>query len=204
MTSAGGSLGGVSVMSRPAGHLAAAFVATALLLAGCGRAQGVADTRQALERAGYRDVAVSLRTGGGIGVARIDAAAAGAPPAEEAARVAWTTLPVRFDQLVVALGGQTASFGYQDLAGRFGPRTTSLDARQVDEEVVESGLKLMLLLSVGAMLSVGAVVTIGLVALRQVRRARSREDQPGPASGLGDDSPTAGVPGASEGPAIPS
>jgi hypothetical protein len=164
----------------------------------------VADTRQALDRAGFRDVAISLRTGGGIGVARIDAAAQGAPPAEEAAAVAWTTLPVRFDQLVVALGDRTVSFGYQDLAGRFGPRAASLDARQVDEEVVESGLKLMLLLSAGAMLSGGAVVALGLVALRKVRRAQANADQAGPTSGRGDVSPSAGVPGASDGPAIPS
>jgi len=164
----------------------------------------VADTRQALERAGFRDVAISLRTGGGIGVARIDAAAQGAPPAEDAAAVAWMILPLRFDRLVVALGDQIVSFGYQDLAGRFGPRAASLDARQVDEEVVESGLKLMLLLTAGAMLSVGAVVALGLVALRAVRRARWSSDQAGPGSGRGDDSPSAGVPGASAGPAIPS
>ncbi len=181
-----------------------AIVGLVFLLVACGRAQGVVDTREALERAGFRDVAVSLRTGGGIGVARIDAAARGAPPAEEAAAVAWTTLPVRFDQLVVALGDQTVSFGYQDLAGRLGPRAASLDARQVDQEVVESGLKLMLALSAGALLSVGVVVALGLVALRKVRRARSNVDQAGPASGRSDVSPSAGVPGASDGPAIPS
>ena len=150
----------------------AALVAVVLLLAGCGRAQGVADTRRVLEDSGYRDVEVILRTGGGIGVARLEAAP-GAPPAETAARVAWTTLPVRFDQLVVALGDQTAAFSYEELAGRFGPRDSSLDGRQIDEEVVRSGLKLMLLLSGAALLSVGAVVVTGLLALKAARRARA-------------------------------
>jgi hypothetical protein len=96
--------------------------------------------------------------------------------------VAWTTLPVRFDQLVVALGDRTTSFTYLDLAGRFGPRDPSLDRKQVDEQVVRSGLQLMLLLSAGAMLSVGVVVAIGLVALRAARRGRRQ--LAGPTSGL--------------------
>lgn len=150
--------------------LLAALLAVVLLLAGCGRAQRVADTRRGLEGAGYRDVEVILRTGGGIGVARVEAAP-GAPPAETAARVVWTTLPVRFDQLVVALGDQTAAFSYEELDGRFGPREPSLDGRQIDEEVVRSGLKLMLLLTGAALLSVGAVVVTGLLALKASRRA---------------------------------
>ena len=150
-----------------------AIMAATVVLAGCGRAEGVADTRRALERAGYRDVDVTLRTGGGIGVARVEAAAADAPPTDTAAQVAWTTLPVRFDQLVVALGDQTAAFSYEDLAGRFGPRDPSLDRRQIDEQVVKSGLKLMLLLSGAALLSVGVVVVTGFMALRASRRARA-------------------------------
>ena len=130
------------------------------------------DTRRALERAGYRYVDVTLRTGGGIGVARVEAAGPEAPPTDTAAQVAWTNLPVRFDQLVVALGDQTAAFSYEDLAGRFGPRDPSLDRRQIDEEVVRSGVTLMLLLSAGALLSVAAVVVTGVLALRAARRAR--------------------------------
>ena len=184
------------------------------LLGGCGRAQGVADTRRALERTGYRYVDVSLRTGGGIGVARIEAAA-GTLGAGPAAEVAWNTLPVRFDQLIVALGSETEAFNYQELADRFGPRDRSLDGRQVDEEVIESGVKLMLLLSAGALLSVGAVVAIALVALRAGGRARlmtpadgrgrGARQAEGPTSGLGAASLTAEVPAESEGDeAIPS
>ncbi len=179
---------------------AVGLLALVLLLGGCGRAQGVADTRQALEDAGFRQVDVSLRSGGGIGVARVEAAPEGAPPAEVAAQVAWTTLPVRFDQLIVSLGDRPTSFGYQDLAGRFGPREPSLDGRQVDEEVVQSGLKLMLLLSAGALLSVAVVVVTGLLALRAGRRARARgrRQDAGPTSGLVAGSPTAAVPGDSD------
>ncbi len=151
-----------------------ALVACVLALVACGRAQGVADTRRALERAGYRDVDISLRTGGGIGIARVSAGAGGvSPPAEQAAEVAWTTLPVRFDRLVVAIGEVTTPFGYDELERRFGPRDPSLDGRQIDDEVVESGLKLMLALTVGAILSVSAVVALGLAAVRAAKRARA-------------------------------
>ena len=155
-------------MSRQLAVLALALVA----LAGCGRAQGVDDTRRALEGAGYREVRVDLRAGSGIGVARVDTAPGGPPP-ETAARVIWETLPVSFDQLIVAAGGVTTPFSYENLAGRFGPRDSSLDGKQIDEQVVRSGLKLMLLLSAGALLSVGFVVVTALAGIRAMRRARA-------------------------------
>lgn len=148
-------------------------VALALVaLAGCGRAEGVRDTRRALEDAGYRHVEIDLRTGGGLGVARVDADPGGPAP-DTAARVIWETLPVRFDQLVVAVGDVTSPFAYQDLRGRFGPRDPSLDGRQIDEQVVRSGLRLMLLLSAGALLSVGFVVVTALAGIRAIRKARA-------------------------------
>ena len=81
-----------------------------VLLAGCGRAQGVADTRQALERAGYRDVEVTLSTGGGIGVARVEAAAGtlGTGPAAEVLKLAASRLARRTDEMLDALRGAGA------------------------------------------------------------------------------------------------
>ena len=184
----------------------AIVLAVALLtLAGCGRTQGVADTRRTLERSGFGEVEIDLRTGGGLAVARVDAEGVGAPPPETAAEVVWRTLPLRFDQLVVALGSQTASFSYESLVGRFGPRDPSLDRRQIDDEMVESGLELMLLVSVAALLSLGAVVGVGLATVRAARRRRPPDDQAeGPISGLVADSPR-GASAVAEGPeAIPS
>jgi hypothetical protein len=143
-----------------------------LVLAGCGRAEGVADTRRALEGAGYADVDIDLRAGSGIGVARVTVAPGG-PPADTAAGVVWRTLPVRFDQLIVAIGDATTPFSYEELTGRLGPRDPSLDGQQVDEQVVRSGLRLMLLLSAGAILSVGLVVVTGLAVIRATKRARA-------------------------------
>jgi hypothetical protein len=152
-------------------RLALALVAV-LILAGCGRAQGVSDTRRALEDAGYREVNVDLRAASGIGIARVDTAPGGPAP-ETAAKVVWETLPVSFDQLIVAIGGARTPFSYEELTGRFGPRDTSLEGKRIDEQVVRSGLKLMLLLSAGALLSVGFVVVTALAGIRAIKKARA-------------------------------
>ena len=190
-----------------------AVLALALLgLAGCGRAEGVADTRRALEGVGFIEVDVGVRSGGGIDVVRVDAQ--GGDP-DRAAEVVWDTLPVRFDQLVVTLGPSgpqsgnsgsgATSYGYQSLTERFGPRDPDLDRKQLSDQVVRDGLDLMLLLTLGALLSVGGVVALGLVLLRTARRRRPAQAE-GPTSPPGDEdaSPTAGA-SATEGPeAIPS
>ena len=195
-------------------------LALALLgLAACGRAEGVADTRRALEGAGYTEVDVGVRSGGGFDVVRVDAQ--GGDP-DRAAEVVWDTLPVRFDQLVVTLGPSgprsgssgsgASSYGYQTLVERFGPRDPDLDRKQLSDQVVRDGLDLMLLLALAALLSVGGVVTLGLLLLRTARRGprpAARADQAeGPTSPPGDEeaSPTAGASATeAEGPeAIPS
>ena len=178
------------------------LLALALLgLAGCSRAEGVSDTRRALEGAGFSEVDVGVHSGGGIDVVRVDAR--GGDP-DRAAQVVWDTLPVRFDQLVVTLGPSgprsgnsgpgASSYGYQTLVERFGPRDPDLDRKQLSDQVVRDGLDLMLLLALGAVLSVGGVVTLGLLLLRTARRGRADQAE-GPTSPLGDEeaSPTAGA-----------
>ena len=194
-------------MTAANGRRLGVVLAAVLLLPACGGTRGVGDTRHALEREGYRDVAVTVRSGGGIDVVRVDAA--GDEP-DRAARVVWTNLPVRFDQLVVALPpAGTSTYSYETLAQRLGPRDRSLDRKQVNEQVVRHGLDLMLVLTLGALLSVGGVVTLVWLVLRAARRGRSLPDDDqaeGPISGLGVDSPTPAEPAAeAEGPgAIPS
>ena len=190
----------------------AGLAALTVLATGCGRAEGVRDTRRALERAGYTQVDVTVRSGGGIDVVSVDAVG---PDAERATQIVWTTVPVRFDQLVVSVGTFVSADSYEALVERFGPRNPDLDRRQISDQVVRDGLDLMLLLTLGAVLSVAGVVTLGLLVVRTARGrgtvAGGEDDQAvGPISGLGDadDSPTAGASPAAaeaEGPeAIPS
>lgn len=177
-----------------------------LTLVGCRNVQGVPAARAALEEAGYRNVDISFRSGGGIDL--VGVMAIGDPVELRAvAASVWATLPFRFDRLhvTVSTAGQVGdrTFSYEQLTGEFGPRPRGLDRRQVGDEVVVSGLKLVVLLSVGALLSVGLVLGLILVALRRVRRRRrsvqdeAQDDWDGSFPGLGgDDSPTAGTAGA--------
>ena len=81
---------------------AAALVLCGLGLAGCAGRSDYMATRRALEGLGYRNVSVTVRSGGGIVVARVDGRHpdAGSSP-DAAAEVVWRTLPVRFDQFVL-------------------------------------------------------------------------------------------------------
>jgi hypothetical protein len=171
-----------------------------LAMVGCGRAEGVADTRRALEAAGFTEVDVGVRSGGGIDVVRVDAM--GGDP-DRAAEVVWDTMPVRFDQLLVTLGpsgptsgnsgSRASSYGYQTLVERFGARDLDLDRKQLSDQVVRDGLDLMLLLSLGAVLSVGGVVALGLLLLRTARRGRPDQAEGPTSPPAAEASPTAGA-----------
>jgi hypothetical protein len=172
-------------------------VVCGVVLAGCRTAQGPRTTTRALERAGYRGVSVTLRTGGGIDVVTADAAGApdGSGP-DEAAAVVWHTLPVRFDQLVVLIGTTATPYSYERLSGQFGPRDPALDRRKAGDAVVHGGLVTAVLL--GSLLAGAGGVTGAVLVGRALRRARGRAGSPGrrdqaggPTSGLGDGSPMA-------------
>jgi hypothetical protein len=152
---------------------AAAVALCALLLGGCGRVYDVAETKRALKQAGYSDVSVSLDTAGGLGFARVELSNDGGPRPERAAELVWDTLAVRFYTLSIVVDGEHAAFyTYDEAEQEFGPRDPSLNRRQIDEELVAGGLKLMLLLSAGALLSVGVVVGMAVAVVRATRRAR--------------------------------
>jgi predicted small secreted protein len=202
---------------RRAAAVVTAVALCAVGVAGCRNVRGVGQTRRSLEQAGYRDVEVSFRSGGGIDLVRVDASrppGTGQPdrPPDEAAGAVWRTLPLRFDRLRVSVHGPSGTVGrvydHAELVALFGPRQPGLDRRQVGDAVVTSGLKLFAALSVAAILSVGLVVAMVVLVVRTTRRARRRptgdhqagDDQDGeePSAGLG-------VPGEADGPeAMPS
>ena len=189
------------------------LVACGLLLTGCRGVRGVPATRAALEGAGYRDVAISFRSGGGIDLVRVDGTA-DTVELQGGAAVVWATLPFRFDRLRLVIGASDhagdATFSYEQMADLFGPRPPGLDRRQVGDEVVVSGLKLVVVLAVAAVLSVGLVLGLTLFALRNVRRRR--RSAPGEDHDAWDGSfpepdsasPTAGAAGVDGPEAIPS
>jgi hypothetical protein len=157
-------------------------LAGAFAVGGCGGKggdQAAADARRALERAGYRAVAVTVRTGGGIDVARVDAL----PPLEGAARgpddaaaVVWRSLPVRFDRLVVSLQKTAATYGYDELSARLGPREPSLDRRRAEAARARARHELLIVVLMGALLAGGGAVAGVLLVRRGLRVGSARAD----------------------------
>lgn len=168
-----------------------------LALAGCGGGGGseFAATRRALERAGYRNVSITVRSGGGVVVARVTGAAppAGASP-DGAAETVWHTLPLRFDQLVLATVPATPLYSYVELRARFGPRDAALDRRPPSESSPRTRSELLAVVVLGAALAGAGVVAGTLLIRRSLRLGRRQLDQavgPGSALGAGAPSPIA-------------
>ena len=178
--------------------IALALVACGLGLTGCGGAQGVSGTRGALGRAGFRGVAVTARTGGGVDVVTVHAAAGPGAGPDRAAEVVWRALPVRFDRLVVWLGpGPPSSYGYDDLATRFGARDRALDRGQIGDETGPTASRLRATLALGALLAGAGAVAGGLLVRRGLRAGAPGPPggglghAEGPSSEVGEASPTA-------------
>ncbi|HTJ77320.1 MAG TPA: hypothetical protein VL337_18335 [Acidimicrobiales bacterium] len=167
----------------------AALVLCGLGLAGCGGGADYRASRRALERAGYRSVSVTVRSGAGLVVARVDGHPPGGASPDDAAATVWRTLPVRFDQLVLDTVPAHPSYRYQDLVARFGPRDPSLD-RAPTQHTARS--QLLGVIVVGAVLA-GAGLVVGVALVRRGLRAPPEQlDQAeGSASGFGTPSPMA-------------
>ena len=166
------------------------LVLCGLGLAGCGGGPEYRAPRRALERSGYRSVSVTVRSGAGLVVARVD----GQPPTggaspDDAAAAVWRTLPVRFDQLVLDTVPAHPLYRYQDLVARFGPRDPSLD-RAPSQHTIRSELLGVIVLG-AALAGAGLVAGVALVR-RGLRAPRKQLDQAeGSASGFGTPSPMA-------------
>lgn len=171
-----------------------------LALAGCGGGSDFAASRRALERAGYRKVSITVRSGGGVVVARVTGSppAAGASP-DDAAETLWHTLPVRFDQLVLATVPAVPVYSYVELRARFGPRDASLDRRPPSEGSGRTRSELLALVVLGAALAGAGLVAGTLLIRRSLRLGRRQLDQAeGPGSALGAGAPSPMAEGSAE------
>jgi hypothetical protein len=178
-------------------RVAAALAVCGLGLAGCGAQSDYPATRRALEGLGYRNVSVTVRSGGGIVVARVDARSPIDRGPDTAVETVWRTLPVRFDQLVVA---GAPVYGYDDLVARFGPRDPTLDRSRPGDAGGRTRSELLAVVTLGAVLAGAGLVAGILLVRRGLRAGRQQMDQTeGPGSGLGAASPMADGSGAGAG-----
>jgi hypothetical protein len=162
-----------------------------LLLAGCTTVRGLIDTEDALRRAGYTDVDVGFDSANGFdqvkATVRPPSTEGGADgQAEGAAQVVWTTFPLRFDLVRVALLGEfegsTSAFTYTygEMAEMFGPRPPGLDDKELGDEVVKAGVGIAVVLVVGGLVFLAAVVLAIVLGVRASRRRTSVTPPPWP------------------------
>ncbi|HEX3621159.1 MAG TPA: hypothetical protein VHT97_02480 [Acidimicrobiales bacterium] len=171
---------------------ALALCGVAVGVGGCGRRSEFAATRRALDRAGYRSVAITVRSGGGVVFATVTARSpGGAGVADTAAEIVWQTLDVRFDRVAIAVAPGVAVLGYDDLAARFGPRDPSLDRPAPAQTNGRVRSELLGVVVLGAVLA-GAGLVAGVVLVRRSLRVGRRQlDQTaGPGSELGVAAPS--------------
>ena len=107
--------------------------------------------------------------------------------AAEAARVVWTSFPLRFDLVRVELLGTTLDSGtavttytYSEMAEIFGPRDPELDEKELGDDVVRAGLGVAIVLVVGGLLFTAAIVLAIIFGVRASRRRASATPPPWP------------------------
>jgi hypothetical protein len=164
--------------------------AVVLLLASCNTIRGLVDTEEALERAGYTEVDVGFDSANGFD--RVDVTLR--PPsteggaetqAEQAARIMWTTFPLRFDLLRIDLlgsfeGPSTTTYTYGEMVEIFGPRPAELDDKELGDDVVRTGVVIAVVLAVGGLLFLGALTLAVVLVVRAGRRRKAVTPPPWP------------------------
>ncbi len=164
----------------------AAAALAALVIAGCGLAEGFVSTVEELDKAGFGapDVEVDGRDAYRVRVTKdvedLSAAAA------DAASVVWRELPLGIERLEVVctngFGGEgTYTADRAELERRFGPRDPSLDEGFQESDLRTIGL-VVLGLFLGGLVVLAAIVVLIVVL---VRRNRRRGPPPGPPAPTG-------------------
>jgi hypothetical protein len=168
----------------------ALLAAAVLLLASCTTIRGLIDTEEALEGAGYTEVDVGFDSANGFDrvevTLRPPSAEGGAEAqAEEAARIMWTSFPLRFDLLRIELlgsfeGPSTTTYTYGEMTEIFGPRPAELDDKELGDDVVRTGVVIAVVLAVGGLLFLGALTLAVVFAVRAGRRRKAATLPPWP------------------------
>jgi hypothetical protein len=168
---------------RRAARVVTSVVAALLLVLApaCGTIGAFIDLQEDLEDAGFSDVDVNVDSGAGGDALRIEATPPpGATPEEgqeQAAQVAWTTFPRRFERLQLNIGGQSVTLERQELEQRFGPRDPDLDDKELEDDIRNLGIGVLIALAVGLVLCVGLIILIIVLVRRSGKKKRQNQQQ---------------------------
>ncbi|MBV9921315.1 MAG: hypothetical protein JOY78_10755 [Pseudonocardia sp.] len=183
----------------PVPILSLVLAATLLLLAsGCGTVRAFVDLDNELKDQGFRNVSVNVDSRSGGDTLRVEA---DPPPGEsveqagrEAARIAWTTFPRRFESLLLHIGGVSMRLDRTQLTQMFGPRPARLDDKALGDDIRRLGVGLVISLAAGLVLCVGLIVLIIVLVRRSSKRKRSQQPPWGGGPGYGYPQPPYGAP----------
>ena len=158
---------------------AAALLALCMAVVACSVVSSTVDTTSALQNQGFTSVRVSFNESNGFTTVsvRANAPASMSDPPMTAALAVWDHFSLRFDELALALNGQTTTFSHDDLVGRLGPRPAGFDRHTVTGEVGRVGLVALAVAGGGFVVVVLVVV---LIIVLTTRRRRKRTAQGGP------------------------
>jgi len=167
-------------------------VVALVVLTACTTIRGLIDTENALDRAGFSDVDVGFDSAEGFDQVQItvrpESTAGGAEAqARQAAKVVWTTFPLRFDLLRVELldpfEGSVTTYTYGEMAElteTFGARDPKLDEKALGDDLVRTGLGIAVALAIGGVLFLAAVVIAIVMGVRTSRRRKAMTPPPWP------------------------
>ena len=160
------------------------------LLVSCTTIEGLIDTEDALQQAGFSEVDVGFDSDNGFDQVRVTvrpgSTEGGADAqAEQVAEIVWTVFPLRFDLLRVRLlgsfeGPSTTTYTYGELAEILGPRPPQLDEKELGDDVVRAGVGIAIVLAVGGLLFLAAVVLAIVLGVRASRRRKAVVPPPWP------------------------
>jgi hypothetical protein len=150
-----------------------------LLLPACGTIGAFVDLDNELKDHGFRHVNVNVDTSSGGDTLRIEA---DPPPGDtveegetEAARLAWTTFPRRFERLELRIGSGSRTLDRTELTQMFGPRPADLDDKALEDDIRKLGVGILIALAAGFVLCVGLIVLIIVLVRRSSKRKRMQQ-----------------------------
>ena len=144
----------------------AAVVLAVLALGGCGIVQAQTKTQNALHRAGFSDVSVSLHVQNDNTTVEVTGVGDGrGPEGQRAASVVWRSFPYRLDGVVI----DGILYSKQVLFDRFGGRPEAYERRSLGNEFERIGKTV---LGVGGVVLLVISAVLVLLIFLFVRRGR--------------------------------
>jgi hypothetical protein len=160
-------------VSKRAIAIAVLMLAAIVALAGCKAVRGLIDTEEALQRAGFENIDITVDDSS-LEMVQVEAEQATPHdnPNDAVAEVVWKEFPFRFDRLNVFVSPEPSrSYSREELTGLFGERPPGLDDKSLEDSLRDTGIVVLVVLGI-AFLGFLALVALTIVLVVRARRKR--------------------------------